>query len=85
MKLWTKSPVWQYFGLAVDEDRKIKSDDLPCTVPTWNFLPVTLVSNKLFKSYVWMHISYLIAWLFSVSLEPRVTIFLQSCKRKSRM
>ena len=49
MKLWTKSPVWQYFGLAVDEDRKIKSDDLPCTVPTWNFLPVTLVSNKLFK------------------------------------
>ena len=27
-KLGTKSPlVWQYFGLAVDEDRQVKSED----------------------------------------------------------
>ena len=26
-KLKTKAPVWQYFGLAVDEDGKIKSAD----------------------------------------------------------
>ena len=26
-KLRTKSPVWQYFGLAVDGDGKIKNED----------------------------------------------------------
>ena len=26
-KLGTKSPVWQYFGLAVDEHGKVKSED----------------------------------------------------------
>ena len=26
-KLRTKSPVWQYFGLAIDGDRKIKNED----------------------------------------------------------
>ena len=33
-KLGTKSPVWQAFGLAVDENRKVKSER-----PS-NFLPL---------------------------------------------